>query len=210
MSRRALSAAAALALCAGCAALSRSPKPSPMEGEWAAKRDAASRRAYLYDGLSHRATVTSTHLSLAVREARARRLALWLGWTPAELDQRLAQERTEAACSEEFLVFLYTAEPLFNDLDAPRSNWRVALQVDGADLLPTKITGLDRDAATVFLYPFMGPFDVVYRVTVPMPTAGPIDGRAFTLELASALGKLDMDFAKPGPELIPQQPVPPP
>lgn len=202
--------AAALAALAGCAFLPRSPSPTTAEGEWAARRDLSTRRAFVYDGLKHRATATATHLSLAVREARARRLAEWLGWTPVELEERLAQERKEAAESEEFEVALYTAEPRFNNLDAPRSDWRVALKVDGADLLARKVSSVDRDAATLGLFPFVGPFDVVYRVIVPVPQAGPVEGREFTLELASALGKLSLDFGRPNGPLTPQAPVPPP
>lgn len=201
---------AALATLAGCALFPRSPTPTALEGDWAAKRDLATRRAYVYDGLKHRATATATHLSLEVREARARRLAEWLGWTPAELDRQLAQERKEAAESEEFEVAFYTAEPRYNNLDAPRSDWRVALKVDGADLLARKVTSLERDAATLGLFPFVGPFDVVYRVTTPMPEAGPVEGREYTLELASAIGKLDLDFGKPNGVIMPQQPAPPP
>jgi hypothetical protein len=203
-------ALAVVATLAGCAFLPRSPTPTTAEGEWAAKRDASTRRSFVYDGLKHRATAFGTHLSLAVREARARRLAEWLGWTPVELEQRLAKERKEAAESEEFEVALYTAEPRFNNLDAPKSDWRVALKVDGADLLAKKITAEERDAATLALFPFVGPFDTVYRIIVPMPQAGPVDGREYALELASALGKLTLDYGKPERTITPQQPVPPP
>jgi hypothetical protein len=201
---------AALAALSGCAFLPRSPTPTTAEGDWATKRDASTRRSFVYDGLRHRATATATHLSMAVREARARRLAEWLGWTPIELEERIAKERKEAAEKEEFELALYTADGRYNNLDAPRSDWRVALKVDGADLLARKVTAEDRDAATLALFPFVGPFDVVYRVTAPMPQAGPVDGREYTLELASALGKLTLDFGKPDGVITPQQPVPPP
>lgn len=203
----ALAAAAALA---GCAFLPRSPTPTTAEGEWATRRDASTRRAFVYDGLKHRATATATHLSVEVREARARRLAEWMGWTQAELDARLALERKEAAEAEEFEVALYTADPRYNNLDAPRSDWRVALKVDGADVLAKKITAEEREAAILGLFPFIGPFDVAYRVTVPLAQTGPVDGREYTLELSSALGKLSLDFGKANGTLTPQQPVPPP
>jgi len=93
-----LRAALVLALVAGagCTMRSRTPSPGTMEGDWAVKRDAATRRDLLYDGFDHRATATATHLSLAVREARARRLAEWKGWTAEELAGRLAAEQAEA------------------------------------------------------------------------------------------------------------------
>ncbi len=208
-SARIAALAAALAL-AGCPLHPRAPLPMTTEGEWAQQRDAATRRAILYDGLKHRATGTATLLSLPVREARARRLAAWFGWTPAELEARLAQERTEAAVGEEFVLAFYAADRKNDDLDAPRSVWRVAVKADGADQIATRVTAADRDATAIELYPYVGPFDTLYRVLVPSAPGGPLAGREFTLELASALGKLSIDFAAPDGPITPQQPVPPP
>lgn len=203
-------ALAAVAALAGCAFLPRAPAPSTAEGEWAERRDFATRRAFLYDGLKHRATGTATHLSMAVREARARRLAAWFGWTQAELDARLAQERQEAAEGEEFVLALYTSDARYNNLDAPRSDWRVAVKVDGADLLARRVTAFERDAALLGLFPYIGPFDVAYRVTLPPWHVGSIAGREFTLEVASAVGKVSIDFGAPNGTITPQQPAPPP
>lgn len=212
MTRPAILAAAALSALAGCSFHPRSPVPATREGEWAAARDAATRRSVLYDGFTHRATATATHLSLSVREARARRLAEWMGWTPQELEDRLAAERTEAGAGEEFLLCFYTADSRANDLDAPRSVWRVALKTGDADLLATRVTSLDSDATIVGLFPYVGPFDVVYRVTLPKPQAGALDAKAFALQLSSTLGKVNLDYGAPITKIVdaPWQPVPPP
>jgi hypothetical protein len=209
VSARVAACAAALAL-AGCSLLGRAPKPATTEGEWAAQRDAATRRGLVYDGLKHRATGTATLQSLSVREARARRLAAWFGWPPEELEQRLVQERDEAAAGEEFLLSFYTADPRDDDLDAPRSVWRVAVKVDGGDLVASRVTSVERDATTLGLYPYIGPFETVYRVFVPRASGGPLSGRPFTLEIAGARGKLAMDFgASAAPVASPQEPAPP-
>jgi hypothetical protein len=202
-------AGAALAA-AGCHP--RQPLPLTREGEWAIARDAATRRYVLYDRFDHRATATATHLSLPVREARARRLAEWLGWTEQELAARLAQERTEYAAGEEFLVSFYTAESRGQDLDAQPSIWRVALKVDGADVLVSKITAVDATANLVQLFPYIGPFDVPYRLQFPRPPSGEILGKAFSVELASGVGKVLLDFGEPIAKPVdrPWQPVPPP
>ncbi len=208
---RAAAVAVALAL-AGCPLRARSPLPPTREGEWAAARDASTRRAILYDGLRHRATATATHLTLAAREARARRLAEWLGWTPKELEDRLAQERADAALGEEVLVSFFSADPRWNDLDAPRSVWRIALKLEDTDLLAKRATGLEPNATVGGLFPYVGPFDVVYRVTFPRAPGGALDGKPFMLEIASALGKLTMDFGTEpeAPTVEPWQPVPAP
>ncbi|BDG02442.1 hypothetical protein [Anaeromyxobacter oryzae] len=200
--RRARRVAAVLALAAatalaGCSALHpRQPVPATTEGEWGAARFAATRRFMLYDGLVHRATATATYLGPAEREARARRLAEWLDWTPEELDRRLAAERASAASEEQFLLSFYTADSKVNDLDAASSVWRVALHVDGAELLPVHVEGVEPDATVRGLFPFVGPFDVVYLVHFPKAPGGALAGRAFELRISSALGKIPLDFAE--------------
>lgn len=190
--------AAALAGCGLKSLYVREPEPRPLEGEWGELRIAATRRAVLYDGLDHRATATATHLGLPEREARARRLGAWLGWTPEELEKRLATERAEAAQNEEFLVSLYTANRMDNDLDSPRGSvWRLAVVVDGAELVSTRAQAIDADATVKGLFPYVGGFETVYRVRFPLAPQGPLSGRTFVLEMASALGKMRLDYGAP-------------
>lgn len=207
MTRRALAAAAIIAALTGCglnALLARSPTPGPREGEWATLRGAATRRGSVYDGVEHRATATATHLGLAEREARARRLGEWLGWTPEELERRLAVERAEAAQGEDFLLALYTADTKANDLDAESSIWRVALETDGGEMIASRVEAVKRDATITALFPYVGSFDTVYLVRFPLAPEGPVAGRMFALELSSPLGRIDLGYggspAIPGPD----------
>lgn len=190
--------AAALGATLGCAALHpRQPAPTPLAGEWGIARREATRRLALYDGLVHRATATVTHLALRVREAEVRRLAEWQGWTAEELAARLAREEAEAKAGEEFLVAFYAANPVDNDLDAAKSVWRLAVLVDGGQLRPVSVKAEDVDATLKTLFPYVGPFDTVYRVRFPPSPAGPLQGRSYVLQIASALGKIDLDFGTP-------------
>lgn len=210
MRPRALAAAALVAALGGCAlnsklnaALTPAPVPGLREGEWATVRGAATRRGSIYDGLEHRASVTVTFLGPAEREARARRLGEWFGWTQEELERRLKQERDEAAQGEEFLIALYTADGKSNDLDAPSSVWRVAVEVDEGELVASRVEALVPDATLTALFPYVGGFDTVYRVRFPTPPSGPLAGRMFAFELSSAYGRIDLGFggpALPGPD----------
>ncbi len=210
---RAARAIAALGLAllatAACTIRSRTPSPRTDQGEWAVKRDNATRRDLLYDGLDHRATATATHLSLAVREARARRLAEWKGWTAEELEQRLAAERAEAAAGEEFLVVFYTSSRKANDLDAPTSIWHAAVKSEAGELVSSGARVVDVDDELRGLFPWVGPFDVVYRVRFPIPQEGPLADEGYVLELASALGVLELDYTSlplPTPLIQPSPP----
>ena len=198
-------AAAALSLAmAGCPFHPRAPDPRTDVGDWARTRDAATRRLELYDGLVHRATATATHLGPEVRRARAERLAQWLSWTDEELRRRLAEEATEAGRYEEFVLVLYTADKDDNDLDSTRSVWRVAVETEGVEVLAGRITGLEDEANLRGLFPWIGPFDVVYSVRFPR-SAEPLEGRPFVLRISSALGQIPLDFGKPAkPFVVPR------
>jgi hypothetical protein len=202
-------AVALLALAAGCGLKVYSPKPPPTTGEWADARASQTRRAKLYDGFAHRANASATHLTLAVREARARVLAEWLGWTAVELEARLARERAEAAAGEDFFVALYTADATANDLDVKDSIWRVALQLDSADVLAASITQLEDDATLKQLFPYLGPFEVAYLVHFPRLPEGDLTSRPFVLLLASAYGQLPLDFSAPALPVRVIEPAPP-
>lgn len=204
MTRRAALALLALAL-AGCGAIQgvksrlppREPQPGPEDGAYADLRDATTRRARLYDGFVHRADVTATWLAPVVRDAGARRLAAWQGWTAAELDAALAAQQAEAEKGEQFLVALYTADRKHNDLADQGSIWRIQLD-DGTLQAPaTSVEVVPIDANTRQLFPFIGPFDHVYRVRVAWSGA-PLAGRPFSLKLLSSLGPLVLDFGEDG------------
>ncbi|HET6414580.1 MAG TPA: hypothetical protein VFG53_21205 [Anaeromyxobacter sp.] len=204
----ALSTVAAAALALGCGAINtvrtKAPDPAVNEGEWAALRNLSTRRAVLYDEFQYRATVTATYLSPQLREARAQRLAKWLGLTDKELADRLAQEVAEAAKFEDFTVSLFTADRSANDLDAKKSVWRLALRLeDGSEILTHDAEVLEPDATVRNLYPYVSPFDVVYRVRFNRAPGASLGGRLFTFELASALGKAELHYGDGavGPDL---------
>lgn len=209
-----LSAAALAALlgCTGALKTIAAPNPVPgvQEGGWPAIRNLATRRARLYDQFAHRATVTATYLGMPEREARVQRLAEWLGWTEEEKGRRLAAERAEAEKYDEFLLAFYAYDRRANDLDGKNSVWRIALKVDGGELVTHDATALDPNVTLANLFPYVSPFDTLYRVRFNKVAGAPLSGRTFGLELASAMGKLDMTFGDGtvGPDRPPGTPLP--
>ncbi|HYG66833.1 MAG TPA: hypothetical protein VD838_04210 [Anaeromyxobacteraceae bacterium] len=178
----------------------------PVGAEWVRLRDAATRQVTLYDGFLHRATATATFLSPAVREARARQLAVWLSWSPEELERQLAAERADAEQYDDFVVSFFAADFVSNDLDAPRSVWRMAVEVPEAEVLPVRVTTVDRDATILTLYPWVGRFDTVYVMRFPRAPGAPLMERPFVLMIASAMGQLALDYGTPpGTVRLPDQ-----
>lgn len=206
-------AAAGLVACSGSLSevVQKNPIPGIREGEWEAVRNGATRRARLYDQFSQRVTVTATYLGAPEREARVRRLAEWMGWTEEEKAARLKVEMDEVAKYDDFVVALYTADRHDNDLDAKSSVWRIALKQEGVDSVSHDATTLDVNATLGNLFPYVSPFDTVYRVRFDKVPGGPLSGRTFVLELASARGKLKMTFGDGtvGPDRPAGTPMPP-
>jgi hypothetical protein len=208
--RRATLLAAALLLAAGCSAsqrLTRAPSPGPNSGEWATVRDAASRRASLYDGLVHRADASATWYSPLVREVGLRRLSDWQGKSAAETEQAVAKGQADALLGEEFVVAFYSAERRTNDLDASRSVWHLELD-DGETRVPaSEVEALTTDATIRQLLPYVGPFDVVYRVRFKW-TGRSLEGRPFTLRIGGAVGAVLLDFGPDGDRPFPPHQAP--
>ena len=185
---------------AGCPWVPRQPVPTTREGRWAAERDRFTRSGKIYDAFDVRLFTTVTYQAPAVREARAERLAEWKAMTAEERERLLAEERALAERGEEFLVAFYTADSQANDLASTRSVWRLALVVPGAgEMLPAGRPEIVRADATVTgLYPYVGPFDTVYRVRFPRWRGErALAEIPFALEVASALGKLELRFNTP-------------
>ncbi len=193
---------AALAL-GGCAMFPRQPVPTTWEGEWAAQRERFTRSGKVYDRVDDQLFVTATYQAPSARRARAERLAEWKAMTAEERERLLAAERTEGEQWEEFLLSVYTSDWRANDLASTHSVWRLALVVEGAgELLPAEQPEVVRADATVTgLYPYVGQFDVVYRVRFPRWTGErPLAETPFTLVVAGAPGKLELRFNRPTPK----------
>ncbi len=186
-----------LAAALGCHfVLPKEPVPGTNQGPWAAERDRFTRTTRIYDKCDDKAFATATYQAPPVRAARVARLAVWRGLTDQERDARLAAERDDAARFEDFLLAFYTADRRANDLDATPSTWRVVLLApDGAQLAPLKIEEVRIDPTLQQLYPYIGNFDVVYHLRFPRWNGPqPLEQVPFTLQLAGALGKVEVRF----------------
>ncbi len=188
-------------LLAGCGMLPHAPVPQVQEGTWPEERDAATRHTDLYDGFEHRADLWTIRLTPAVREERARRLAAWLHWTSAELEAKLAEELDTGAKWDEFVVFLYTADRKWNDLDAPESIWRIEFDLGGGEAVIGRAKSLERNATFEALFPMGGAFDTAYLLSFPR---GDTEQLAPTgvLRFASALGEMRLPYT-PGAKPVP-------
>jgi len=190
------SATVALAILAGCNYFAPSPQPSASEGAWGAERDRFTREKKLYDVLSDVAFATATYQAPSLRVARATRLADWKGMLPSERDALLSAERAEAVQYEEFLLAFFTDDRRANDLATGRGTWRVALIVDGKEqALPTRIEPLRNDPTLQALYPYATDFYQLYRIRFPrFPGPTPLADLPFTLQIAGALGKVELEW----------------
>jgi hypothetical protein len=198
----ACAAAALLALAAGCGLMPHAPVPEVQEGAWPEARDHETRFADIYDGFEHRADLWTIRLTPKVREERARRIAAWLSWTPAELEEKLAAERAEVAKWDDFIVFLYTSKPRWNDLDATDSIWRLEFDLGGGEVVAAQAQAQVRNATFEALFPMGGAFDTAYRLRFARTDDGTGDPLPGVLRMASAVGEMIVPYtptSKPHP-----------
>ncbi|HVP69142.1 MAG TPA: hypothetical protein VMT17_17965 [Anaeromyxobacteraceae bacterium] len=189
-----------LAAATGCSYFSKSPQPSGSEGAWAAERDKYTRECKVYNVLSDVAFATATYQAPSVRVARANRIADWKGMIPSERDALLSKEKAEEVESEEFLLSFYTEDHRANDLDTSRGTWRIVLIVNGNEQAPPlKVEAVRVDPTIQVLYPYVNPFYRLYRIRFPRyPGSTPLAELPFALQIAGALGKVELDW-KPTP-----------
>jgi hypothetical protein len=174
------------------------PPAGPAEGrDWTEARLRWSRSARLYDRFAAHAFVGAAYQSAALRRARVEQVATWRAMTESERKGLAEAEAADGALWEEFLVSMFTVDGQDNDLDLRQSIWRMALVVEGeGEALPAEVRGVRPDAQLRELYPFIGDFDLVYRVRYPRWKGAPLDGRKFLLRIAGAEGQMDLDFSE--------------
>ena len=61
----------------------------------------------------------------------------------------------------------------------------------------SEVVALTTDATIRQLFPYVDPFDVVYRVRFKW-TGAPLEGRPFTLRISGGLGAVVLDFGPGG------------
>jgi hypothetical protein len=185
-----------LVLLTGCAVLHGSePKPDSNDPPWGEERDRFTRRVKVYDVTDDKAFAVALYEPMRLRKARVDRLAEWRVLTPEEKQKLLVKEEAEAAAEEDFLLAFYTGNRADNDLDSPRSVWRVALVVGEQNVLPARIEVVRHDATLRTLHPFIGDFDTVYRIRFPVWRGPkPLVDTQFILRIAGAPGRVDLKW----------------
>ena len=112
------------------------------------------------------------------------------------------EERTEAGQFDDFVLAFYTADRDANDLDAPRSVWRIEMDTGKAQVLSREAHALDKDANVTALFPWVGPFDTVYLLRFPRVPTLPAADHWFLLRLSSGLGQVLLDWRKPAKPVV--------
>jgi hypothetical protein len=170
----------------------------PTEEKYLALLDHYSGKAEIYSGFDTQLFAGVTYQTWPFREARVRRLALFRSMTTTEIDSLLARERAEYEKYNVFVFGTWTVDSRFDDFDKRDSVWRIALVIDGAEVLPEDVVRVSRVTQDVrAIYPYMGSFWVQYRARFPRfrkdgtPLIPPGTKRV-KLVLASSLGKAEM------------------
>lgn len=169
------------------------------EAEYQAVLERFSAHREVYSGVETQIFTAATYQSVAFREARVRRKAVFQLWPPGELEQALAQERSEAAQAHEVVFGATMPDRQFDDFDSRKSIWRLSLRTPQGEVTPVSVRRIGRaDANVRAYYPFMGDFWTVYSARFPLqiggqPLVGP-DTTTVTFRMASTQGQVEMEL----------------
>jgi hypothetical protein len=156
-----------------------------------------SQHAELYSGVGAgadtRLFAAATFQSGPFREARTHRWGTFRSEPAAEVDKKLAVERTESEQFDDFFLGVQMVDYRYDDFDRRNSIWRIALVGDGVEQTPVKVERAGRATLDVrAMYPYMGEFWSGYRIRFNKLAQG--RGQQLTLRLASPIGRVEMLF----------------
>ncbi len=149
-------------------------------------------RAEVYQLLDQRAAFNATVESRVFREQRARERGRELGLPVEAITADVQKEIAASDAATSFVVGAYTDRVRDNNLADKVSLWRIALETQAGELAPTKVALIGRpDDNLRKLYPYLDPFQKVYRIEFPRVAQGPV-----TLRIASGQGIADLKFER--------------
>ncbi|MBF0491460.1 MAG: hypothetical protein HQM15_01610 [Deltaproteobacteria bacterium] len=107
-------------------------------------------------------------MSPELREAQDKYLAQHYKDSAADLKARETKSEKIEHQYTEFLVFFYTYNKKWNDLDAPESLWQLRLEAAESHLKPSEIIKVKPTPLEESLYPYLAPWVKMYRVRFPV------------------------------------------
>lgn len=145
----------------------------------------------VYDNLDTKLFFRATWLSPAFSAARVRREGLFKSWPSAMLETKLSEEEKRLTDVTEFFFAVHANDYRFDDFEKPNTMWRFVMVVGGEEIAPATIERLGRTNTEMrSYYSYMESFWVGYRVRFPRK----VNGEKFSLKLASALGKAELNY----------------
>ena len=116
----------------------------------------------------------ATFKSVPFREAYTAEYARTQKLSKAETTKMLSDQRAAAASYTEFTVAAFTPDKRWNDFTEKEPIWHVYLTRNGVNLVkPVEIRRVKNvDAVTMHFYPYISPWDVVYKIRFPAQLPG--------------------------------------
>ncbi len=132
-------------------------------------------------------------LSPELRVAQDKHLAEH--YKDSEADFRVRERKSDKLENQytEFLVFFYTYNKKWNDLDSAESLWQIRLQNGESVSKPTEIIKVKPSALDESLYPYFAPWVKMYKVRFPVLNSQ----QDLKLNLYGVKGDSELTWKKP-------------
>ena len=167
-------------------------------GDYTKVQERWTRKAQIFDGLSSIAFMAATLKTWDWRQAYLARSANTYALTTAEQTELTAAQRALQGRYHEVFLSVSMTPRRWNDLDKPRSRWKIALVNDaGEELMPARIERMKiRTPEMATFFPFHDAFSEAYllRFDKVLPGGKPLispETRKVTLRLAGAPGRAE-------------------
>jgi len=146
-----------------------------------------------------------TFKSLSFREAYTAEYARTYRLSPAEKEKMLKDQQEAAGLYHEFFISAYIPDRRWNDFHEKDTIWKIFLSENsGTKIKPIETRRIKNvDAAITHFFPFVSPWDVVYRIKFPVVVPGsnaPIfqnESTPLKLVITSVRGSAEMTWGLP-------------
>lgn len=171
------------------------------------------RNAKIYDGFASKAFITATFHSPEFRRAFALAYPDIHGHGGNITRRELVELAEGVEQYLNFFVSIYTANDKWNDLSQSDSIWRLTLKgAHGSTAAPVTVLPVQTDENLRAVYPYIGRFDKTYLVRFPLidPLSRlliPTSSEGFAIQIASALGKTELQWQLKPPQTNNESPA---
>ena len=147
-----------------------------------------------YEGFHNTFQVSATILNLKVIQANLNQLRYYMQWDAKRTREEREKKLQEMSAKSTFVVFLYTPEKEYNDLDKGKNSiWKIYLDHDGSRYIGKAKKNAQKFIQLKTIFPHITKFHKPYNINFDVPMSA-IENDPTQLTLTSSLGSVTFKY----------------